>query len=402
MVTVAIDARIVDGMPGGVQQTMLGLAMGLADLDDRGDSYLFLVYRDHAWLAPALTGPCEPLIVGREPYAETAPIRKAVRYLVQGRGRVLPPSDGTAEAAGVDLIHFMQQRGFRTRLPNIYHPHDLQHLYYPEWFHPLQRIYRTLSYRAMARQASRVAVMTTAARAETAAHLKIPESRIIVVPWASVMALYPREPLSTADRADLGVPPRYLLYPAQTWPHKNHILLLRALALLRREYGISIPVVLTGRRTEHWQAVAAEAARLGVDDLVVSLGFVSTGVMRGLYGRAEALIFPSLYEGWGLPVVEALDMGLPVLCSDVSPLSEIVSEAAVRFDPNDPVEVADAMRSLWNDPATRRRLSAAGRRRSKAFSWTATAARFRAHYRDVLGLAPLGDDAALLQEPPPV
>jgi glycosyltransferase involved in cell wall biosynthesis len=401
VVTVAIDARIVDGIPGGVQQAVLGLASGLASLDERGDSYLFLVYREHSWLQPALTGPCRALVVREEPSRQTGPFRKAARYLVQSRGRVLPSSDGTAEAAGAQLIHFMQQRGFRTSLPNIYQPHDLQHLHHPEWFHPLQRAYRRLSYRAMARQASRVAVMTTAARAETAVLLGVPEARIIVVPWASLMSLYPDDPRSKANLRQLGLPARYLLYPAQSWPHKNHLGLVRALALLRAEYGLAVPVVLTGRTTAHWSTVADEAQRIGVDDLIHPLGFVDVGALRQLYQEAEALVFPSLYEGWGLPVVEALEVGLPVLCSEISPLREIAAGAAAHFDPHDPAAIAETVRSVWTDPAERRRLGGAGRRRSRAFSWPRTAALFRAHYRDVLGLEPLGDEAALLKRPPP-
>lgn len=403
MVTVAIDARLADGEPGGVQQTIFGLASGLGTLDDRGDSYQFLVNADHRWLTPALRGPCRALVVRSE--ARSAPKSqawKALRYLKESRGHILPASDGTVEAAGVDVIHFMLQRGFRTRLPNLYQPHDLQHLEHPEWFHPLQRTYRRLSYRAMARQASRLVVMTRSARAPTAEKLAVPESKTIVVPWGSVMSLYGDTVLPRDALESLGVPERFMLYPAQTWPHKNHIRLVEAVALLRHRHGLSVCVVLTGRRNAYWSDIENEIRRLGVEDLVISLGWVDTQLLRTLYQSADALIFPSLFEGWGLPIVEALDVGLPVLCSDVTPLSEIALEAAVKFDPLDPAAIADAIRAAWSDPALRDRLSAAGRYRSRVFSWTSTAALFRAHYRDVLGLPPIGDDASLLKAPAPV
>lgn len=327
---------------------------------------------------------------------------KAMRYLAESRGHILPASDGTVEAAGADLIHFMLQRGFRTKLPNLYQPHDLQHLEHPEWFHPLQRTYRLLSYRAMARQASRVVVMTTPARGTTAARLRVPESKVAVVPWASVMPLYGSAILPRISLDRLGVPERFLLYPAQTWAHKNHIRLAQAVALLRREHDLSVFVVLTGRRNAYWSKIEAEIRALGVEDLVISLGWVDTQVLRSLYQAADALIFPSLYEGWGLPIVEALDVGLPVLCSNITPLQEIALEAALTFDPRNPAAIADAIRAAWSDGALRERLATAGCHRSRAFSWTSTAARFRAHYRDVLGLSPLGDDAALLAAAVPV
>ena len=400
--TVAVDARLVDGEPGGVQQTILGLAMGLASLDDRGDRYEFLVHPDHSWLEPALTGPCRALVVRSERRMAGSAFRKAGRYLLESRGHILPVSDGTAEESGADLIHFMQQRGFRTRLPNIYQPHDLQHRHHPQLFHPLQRAYRRLSYAAMSRQASRVAVMTTSARAETAALLGVPLPRVIVVPWASVLSLYAEAPAPRAELDGLGVPARFLLFPSHSWPHKNHLGLLHALAALRRSRGLRIPVVFTGSRTEHWKRVADAIRDLDLADQVISLGFVRTQVLKSLYAEADGLVFPTLYEGWGLPLVEALDVGLPVACSAISPLREIAMDAALLFDPTDPMDMAEAIRVIWTEPAERDRLRTAALARRRAFSWKGTAARFRAHYRDILGLSPLDEDQRLLDSDAPV
>ena len=161
-----------------------------------------------------------------------------------------------------------------------------------------------------------------------------------------------------------------------------------------------MPIVLTGLQNAHWQAVAREIRRLGVNDLVHHLGFVDTNMLRSLYAAADALVFPSLYEGWGLPVVEALDVGLPVLCSNISPLREITGDAAARFDPTEPDSIAEVIHRLWKDGAERDRLATAARGRRGAFSWTATAALFRAHYRAVAGRPPIGEDARLLSAPP--
>lgn len=401
MVTVAIDARLVDGQVGGVQQTILGLALGLAKLDDRGDEYLFLVFRDHDWLAPALTGPCRPLVARTGGPPPSGVVRKAVHHLLESRGRVLPRSDGTVEAANADAIHFMLPRGFRTDLPNIYQPHDLQHLHHPSRFSLLQRTYRRMSYPAMARQASRVAVMTNTSRAATAADLGIPASKVVVVPWASIMSLYDAPAASRTTVERLGLPGRFLLYPAHTWVHKNHLGLVRALGVLRRDHDLSVPLVLTGARDSHWLDIANEIRRQGVQDLVSALGFVQPQVLRRLYLAADALIFPSLYEGWGQPIVEAFDMGLPVLCSDITPLKEIASDAAFRFAPHDPADIARAISIAWTDRSLLEHLARAGKLRARAFSWETTAALLRAHYRDILGLPPKGRDTELLRAPGP-
>lgn len=405
---VAVDARLPEGDFGGVQQTILGLADGLARLENHDDDeYLFLVRRHHEWLSQVLRPPCRAVVVdqvsargGRavERLGQRSPTAGQVAgHLVEGRGRVLPPQPAAVGAANVDLVHFMLQRGFRTRLPNVYQPHDLQHVHLPEHFHPLNRAYRARSYRQMAAQASRVAVMTTSGRADVVRHLGARPEAVVVVPWASVRTLGPPDPTAGARADRLGLPPRYLLFPAQTRPHKNHVRLVRALGRLRRE-GLETPLVLTGRNGAAWPAVVAAIREEGVSDLVRPLGYVDEGLLSEIYRRAVALVFPSLYEGWGLPLLEAFEVGLPVLCSDRPPLREIAGDAAMLVDPEDVGALAAALRTLWGEEL-RWRLAAAGQRRATAFSWVRTAATFRAVYRDVLGAA-TPEDRALLAAPP--
>jgi glycosyltransferase involved in cell wall biosynthesis len=293
----------------------------------------------------------------------------------------------------------MRQRGFRTRLPNIYQPHDLQHVHHPEFFDLPTRVYRQLGYRAMARQASRVSVMTSHGVEDVVRHLRVPQDRVMVVPWASLLGLYGSGQAEAPEApADLGVPGRYLLFPAQTWPHKNHLRLLAALARLR-DRGIDVPLVLTGRRNQHWARIEEEIDRLRLQDLVVPLDFVSVATLQRLYQEAVGVVFPTLFEGWGLPVVEAMDVGTPVACSAISPLREIAAGAALLFDPMDVASIETSVEQLWTDQATRARLKEACRQRGQDFSWAATARLFRAHYRSVLRLPPTEEDQALLAAP---
>lgn len=407
---VVLDARLRDGEPGGVQQAVLGLAAGLAELHGGGDEYLFLVHPEHDWLRPALTGPCQPLVTTLPTATRTAvraaravrgrapTLGRVLEYAASSGPHVLPAPDAAVEAARPDVVHFLLQRGFRTRRPNIYQPHDLQHVHHPEFFSPLHRAYRRIGYRAMAQQASRVAVMSASGMDDVVTHLSVPRERVIVVPWASTLA----DDAGLPAEIPAAVPPRYVLYPAQSWPHKNHLRLVAALAVLRRRYGLDIPLVLTGRPNEHWPVVAAELRRCGVEDLVVHLGFVTPEVLRTLYHHAVGMVFPSLFEGWGLPVVEAFTLGVPVACSRISPLTEIAQDAALMFDPLDADDIAAALARLWTDGATREQLAMAGRARGSAFDWARTAALFRAHYRTLLRGEVTDQDRELLTAQPSV
>ena len=249
---VCIDARLGSGQFGGVQQVVIGVASGLSRLSDGHEEYLFLTHPEHEdWLLPYLGGPCR-VLHPRHSYARrrARAIGKALveripavgpRYSVRG-------SDGTIEAAKVDVVHFPFQDAFTTEIPSLYQPHDLQHLHLPDLFsrwhyERRERIYRTHCERARA-----VVTMTSWGRRDFIESYGLPEDKVWVVPGASVLPEYPAP--STEDieeiRARLSLPTGFLLYPAQPWPHKNHERLLQALASIRERTGTSIPLVCSG------------------------------------------------------------------------------------------------------------------------------------------------------------
>lgn len=398
---VAIDARVVDGEPGGIQQAILGLAYGLSSLGGE-EEYLFLVYDDHAWLQPALRGGCRALVVGRSPALlsrrgarsrASVLAAKAARYFSEGQGRVLPPSPIALSQPGVSVVHFMRQRGFATSLPNIYQPHDLQHVHRPEFFDPFTRMYRRRLYTAMARQSTLVGVMTSNALTDVSLHLGVPRDAVIVVPWASVLGFYEHPTIPVP-----GLPDHYLLYPAQSWPHKNHLALVDAVAQLRDVEGLEVNVVLTGAQTAHWPAIARRICQCRLEEQIIPLGYVAPQILRRLYADARGVVFPSLYEGWGLPVVEAFEAGVPVACSAITPLRDLAAGAALLFDPQWVGSIAMAVARLWTDDLLRIRLVNNGRIRSNSFSWERTARLLRAHYR-CLAEQSTQEDRQLLQAP---
>ncbi len=417
--TVCLDARLVSGEWGGVEQVIIGLAGALSRLDDGDERYLFLVNPGHtAWLEPFVSSPSSLLLASppasapvedptlrataRRAVGRAIPrsLRTAIRDRLP-RTYLLPESDGTIERAGADVMHFPMQVGFRTGVPTIFAPHDLQHLHLPQFFSRPAIAEREARYRALCDRASIVTMMSSWGRDDIVARYGLPPEKVRVVPGAAAIEVYdlPTEGETAAARARLGLPERFALYPAKAWPHKNHLRLVAALKLLR-ERGVDVPVVLTGEQAGSDVAILARAEALGVADLVRFVGFVTPGELVALYRAARMMVFPSLFEGWGLPVVEAMSAGLPVACSNVTCLPAVTAGAAELFDPADPSAIADSVGRVWGDERLRERLIADGRARAARFSWNHTARIFRACYRMLAGRELSVEDRALLDAPP--
>lgn len=399
MLRVCLDARLVNGKAGGVQQFIMGLASGLSKLTDGDEEYLFLTYSDaEDWILPYIHGP-NKLLRGQVLAAEQNPPqwRLLLKQMVPGlayasrklrplrgsRAIRVPRSDGTIEKAGVNLMHFTKQDGFLTEVPSIYHPWDLQHLYLPQFFTRFDYLYREVGYRTLCNQARMVAVASQWGKRDLIRRYNIPEDKIQEIGIAPVLSAYPvpaAEDLATVHRK-FSLPNAFVFYPAQTWPHKNHLGLLQALATLRQKHGLAVPLVLSGHQNEFFQKIAQRISELGLSSQVHFLGFVSPLELQCLYKLSRCMIFPSLFEGGGLPLLEAFFAGAPTGCSDVTCLPEMAGEAALIFNPTDPEEMAKIILRLWTDETLRRTLVKRGQKRVAQFSWDRTARLFRAHYR---------------------
>ena len=177
-----------------------------------------------------------------------------------------------------------------------------------------------------------------------------------------------------------------ILYPARTWPHKNHFRLFEALAILRDRYHCQVTLVLTGGEERAYQDIDAAIERFGLKGKVKNLGHVSYNELPEIYSLSDALVFPSLFEGFGLPVVEAMSIGCPVVCSNRTSLPEVAGEAALYFDPVDVNDMADAIFRVLHDPALQQELIRRGREQSKQFTWERAAKSTIEVYREALTL----------------
>jgi glycosyltransferase involved in cell wall biosynthesis len=164
-----------------------------------------------------------------------------------------------------------------------------------------------------------------------------------------------------------------LLYVARLeHPGKNHVALLEAYARLRAE-GVRHKLVLAGPRWNGAEAIDAAVASLGLGEHVVFTGFVAGDDLPGLYAGASVFVFPSLYEGFGIPLLEAMACGTPACVANTSSLPEVAGDAALLFDPRDPRDIADAIHRLITDDVLRARLRARGLKRCGEFTWERSA-----------------------------
>lgn len=298
---------------------------------------------------------------------------------------------------GFDVVHLAIQHGFNSSRPTVFSPYDLQHEHLPAMFKAADRRDRRFRYREFAQRAQAVVVMNGWTARDVLERLDVRRERIFVVPLgiSKPMSLGSEiHAVITTPATRLSLGPAFALYPAQTWSHKNHLGLGRALQDLRAS-GLDVPVVCPGHRTAEHRHIEARLAKMGVDDLIVFPGYVSDIQMEVLYRRARMLVFPSLFEGGGMPIFEAMARGLPVACSDVCGLQVATDGAAVLFDPRQPAAIAAAIESVWTDESVRARLGASGLQVANRYTWAEACARLRAIYKLVGGaeLSELDGDA---------
>jgi glycosyltransferase involved in cell wall biosynthesis len=295
-------------------------------------------------------------------------------------------------------MQFTMQVGFRTDIPSIFQPQDLQHIHLPEFFSPQTLAERNITYRALCDQATMVVANSRWGRRDLIDGFGLPAEKIEIVPYAPVIEAYGQPSPSdlSRTRAGLGLPETFALYPAKAWPHKNHLRLLEALKILR-DRGLTIPVVFTGAQNGLDKPVREAAARLGVSEQVLFTGFVDPIQLRSLYRLARLLVFPSLFEGWGMPILEAFAAELPVASSNVTCLPDLSAGAARLFDPWDPVDIAAAIGDLWTDGPKRIEMARLGFARASVFSWERTARVFRAHYRRLTERGLTNEDLEILR-----
>ena len=274
---------------------------------------------------------------------------------------------------------------YRTGLPTVLTFYDTIPLRYPHLVPFKGRLFYRLATTLALRAASRVVVISEAARSDLTRSFRIPLSRVSVTPLAAGSHFRPQSNAEVDRTLDkYGLPARFILYVGINKPHKNLPALIDAYAQLSTRN--SAPLVIAGAWDERYPQPRQRSEHHQLCNAVRFLGPVSEADLPALYSAATMFVFPSLYEGFGLPVLEAMACGTPVACSDAASLTELTGGAARLFNPHAVAEIRDAIAELLEDEQQRVRRREQGLARASHFSWQATAAATLHTYRELLGV----------------
>ena len=283
-----------------------------------------------------------------------------------------PDSNSIVRQLGADLLFcpFTAAFYFDPGVPMVCVVYDLQHAYYPEFFTLAESQERGRNLTQAIQAASKIICISDFVRETVLDKTSALPERV-----ETVHILLPRR-LGTPSLLQCQgilkklslVSGQFLLYPANFWPHKNHDLLLTAFGIyLAGHPGSKLKLVLTGSPGARQEFLVDATRRMGLSQSVLFPGYLAEEELSALFYSCMALIFPSLFEGFGMPLLEAMAAGRPILCSDLTSLPEVAGGAALLFDPRKPCDIADAIARISNEPDLRRDLAAKSTRRLAAF-----------------------------------
>ena len=422
--TVAINSQINPNRGGGVESALVRLIEALHERPD-SERYLLLSTREFEQDVARLAGEHQRAVawpfpqsgfpgirkrqgLWRPAYRHSGPLQRYVdgvhrRLWEYGQRHTRNPSahqtDPVLRAHGAQVVHFPYAVPFGTDLPFVYEPWDLQHRHLPGFFHKGEVIWRDRVYGDTCRNAAYVVVATHWTKQDIVKQFGVNPDKIVVISRGPGVGARTADTETIARvREQRGLPEGFAFFPAMSFPHKNHIRLLEALAILKDRHNLIVPLVGVGRIYKpHWPYIMEKAAQLKLLDQVQLFGQVTEEELNAMFALARFMVFPSLFEGLGLPVLEAQQLNVPVLASTASCLPEVAGDGALYFDPTDPEAIAAAIRRVYEEPELLPSLVERGAENLRRFSWPAAAETFAACYRSAAGLPLDESQAALLK-----
>jgi alpha-1,3-rhamnosyl/mannosyltransferase len=361
---------LVPGVVGGSEEYTTRLLAAVADAEP--DDVELVLFTNNAFEAA---------------YPDLVPGVPRVTLPLSGRSKPLRVLAETtwlgwqAKRLDVDLVHHLGGV-----LPD-WHPtptvltiHDLQPLAMPAHFSSVKRMFSARMIPRSVAAATGIVTLTEFTRHDLTRRLGVEADRVAVIPPGLDLPDPTGDEVSgEAVRARLDLDDRpFFLYPAITYPHKNHFLLLRAMARLRHRDAL---LVLTGGAAQMEDQLTTTAAALGLAGRVRRTGRIPVADLDSLYREATALTFPSRYEGFGLPVLEAMSRGCPVIAADETALPEVVGDAGRLLPVDDPHRWSETMDRLLDNPSEREELARAGYLRARTYDWSASADGLLEEYR---------------------
>ncbi len=378
MPTVAVDLSQLapEGRNGGAARFVLDLLASLSPAFD----LVLLVRRGSEGAVSRLeaVGARVAVLGAASGTPEPRWSRRVLRRLPPALARFLP-DEGSLRRLGADVLFSpLQSAAFHEPgLPHVAVAYDLQELHHPGFFTDAEKR-RRARFRSDLARCDRIVSISASTADELVRRAGIRPERLSVTHPAGPTE---RRALGAdalrAELAPLGLEPgKFALYPANFWPHKNHERLLRAVSRSPLAHDPYFRLVLCGALDTPRDELRRTVSSLGVERCVLLLPYQPDATMTALLQAARFLAFPSLFEGFGIPVVEAFRLGVPVACSDIPALREVAGEAALFFDPLSVVAIRNAIEALWSASALHERLSAAGRSEASRFPAGEVAGRY--------------------------
>ncbi|MSO82921.1 MAG: glycosyltransferase family 1 protein [Acidobacteria bacterium] len=368
MLRIGIDGRAFASPAAGVRRYVKGLTRALLALGEPLE-IVALGGRDSSALPAGVGHIAEP------PHPPT------------NLGWTLVGLPRAARRAAIDVIHAPAYTApFWSPVPVVLTIHDVSYERHPQWY-PYKRDWaRRAFYRRSAQVASHILTDSRFSATEITAAYRIPAARMTVTPLGVDEGFAPADP-GRPDKRLAGVTLPYLLHVGDLHERRNLEMLVGAVLAARAQGGTlsTLSLVLAGADLGVGDAVSAIAARAGAPDAVVRLGPVSEKRLCILYRGAMALAYPSLYEGFGLPLVEAMACGTPVIAANTASMPEVLGDAGILVDPADAQAWTRAIIDVVNNEQTRGRLRTAGLRRAGELTWERTARLTLEVYRRTIG-----------------
>ncbi|MBO0726461.1 MAG: glycosyltransferase family 4 protein [Blastocatellia bacterium] len=378
---IGIDAHAIGARQGGNETYIANLIKSLAEID--GDNR-YTIYLANAGAAARW----------REEFTNRYK-NFSVRLLPPPTPLVRVPVYLTYELLRrpVDVLHVQYTAPPFCRAPLVVTIHDLAFERMPETFTRRGSFQLKLTVRRTAKKAARIATVSEYSRQDLLSIYKLTPEKVAVT-YNGVGSSFVPQP-SVPDEAEqirrrFGVSRDFLLAVGSLQPRKNMVRLIRAYARLRSEReDFSPQLVIVGRKLWLASEIFDEVKRQRWADDVIMTGYVADEDLPAVYRAARAFVYPSLFEGFGLPPLEAMACGTPVVTSDVSSLPEVAGDAALLIDPNDEGALANALLEIVNDEGLRSKLREKGIAQAKKFTWRAAAERTLSLYQEAYSSAPV-------------
>lgn len=305
----------------------------------------------------------------------------------------IKPSSRLSSLYGIDLLFcpFSSPHLAEEGLPVAAIFYDLQHLDLPGFFSQEERDHRDRFLQDLVYQAHRIICISDFSKYSLAKHFNTTEGQLISIPICIHERLVPpSDQLKTKTLADLNLEDnQYIFFPANFWPHKNHRVLLAAYSIYRHHHPTrAVDLVFTGALDQPQRELQEIVTYLGCADHVHFLGFLREERVTCLWQGCRGLIFPSLYEGFGIPVLEAMWFDKPVACSHFGSLPEVGGDAVIYFDPRQPEAIAGAIAQLAHDQELTSRLRTRARQHLQKFSQQRMAEQYLKVFREVVTANP--------------